>query len=139
MSKYFEHYVDDDGTVDDQLTLTSDAHASLTYDIEELVEKYTGESAFGKCSEIRNDMVDLIHQIINGEEISGLRQCQVCKNSYNIYEDESKMIMDIREILECPEKMIEKWESKNKDICLHDWFCSDCCDKVISYEELSDE
>ena len=70
MSKYFEHYVDDDGTVDDQLTLTSDAHASLTYDIEELVEKYTGESAFGKCSEIRNDMVDLIHQIINGEEIS---------------------------------------------------------------------
>jgi|TARA_R110002020_G_scaffold158028_1_gene341057 hypothetical protein len=71
MSKYFEYYVDDDGTVDDQLTLTSDAHASLTDDIEELVEKYTaGESAFGKCSEIRNDMVDLIHQIINGEEMS---------------------------------------------------------------------
>ncbi len=67
---YFEHYVDDDGTVDDQLTLTSDAYATLTDDIEELVEKYTDESAFGKCSEIRNDMVDLIHQIINGEEIN---------------------------------------------------------------------
>ena len=69
---YCDYYINDDGTVDDQLTLTSDAHASLTDDIEELVEKYTGDedSAFGKCSEIRNDMVDLIHQIINGQEIS---------------------------------------------------------------------
>ena len=71
------------------------------------------------------------------KEISGLRQCQVCKNSYNIYEDESKMIMDIREILECPEKMIEKWESKNKDICLHDWFCSECA--TDNLKEISGE
>jgi len=70
MSKYFEYYVADDGKVDDKLTLTSDGFADLTDDIEDLVEKYTGESAFGKCSEIRNDMVDSIHQIINGEEIS---------------------------------------------------------------------
>jgi len=70
MSKYFEYYVADDGKVDDKLTLTSGGFADLTDDIENLVEKYTGESAFGKCSEIRNDMVDLIHQIINGEEIS---------------------------------------------------------------------
>ena len=72
MSKYFEHYVDDDGTVDDQLTLTSDAHASLTDDIEDLVEKYTGDedAAFMACTEIRNDVVDLIHTIINRKEIS---------------------------------------------------------------------
>tara|TARA_R100001463_G_scaffold93364_2_gene148070 strand:+ start:441 stop:650 length:210 start_codon:yes stop_codon:yes gene_type:complete len=66
MSKtYFEHYVDDDGAVDDQLTLTSDGFASLTDDIEGLIEKYTSQSAFGKCTEIRNDAIDLIHSIIN--------------------------------------------------------------------------
>ena len=73
MSKYFEYYRSNDGvTVDDQLTLTSDAHASLTDDIEELVEKYSGDgdAAFMACTEIRNDVVDLIHQIINGKEIS---------------------------------------------------------------------
>ena len=64
---YFECYVDDNGAVDDQLTLTSDGFADLTDDIENLVEKYTGDSAFGKCSKIRNDMVDLIHTIINHE------------------------------------------------------------------------
>ena len=76
MSKnYFEYYVDDDGTVNDQLTLKSDAHASLTDDIEELVEKYTGDedAAFGECSEIRNDLVYLIHQIINKKELSNDR------------------------------------------------------------------
>tara|TARA_R100000900_G_scaffold126449_1_gene101044 strand:- start:526 stop:954 length:429 start_codon:yes stop_codon:yes gene_type:complete len=67
---HFIYYVADDGKVDDKLTLTSDGFADLTDDIEDLIEKYTGELAFGKCSEIRNDMVDLIHQIMNGEEIS---------------------------------------------------------------------
>ena len=73
MSKYFEYYRSNDGvTVDDQLTLTSDAHASLTDDIEDLVEKYTGDedAAFMACTEIRNDVVDLIHTIINRKEIS---------------------------------------------------------------------
>ena len=64
---YCEYYVDDTGTVDDQLSLTSDGFASLTDDIEQLIEKYTSQSAFGKCTEIRNDMVDLIHTIINHE------------------------------------------------------------------------
>ena len=62
---HFEYHVDDDGNVDDKLTLSSDAFADLTDDIEDLIEKYTGDSAFMKCSEIRNDMVDLIHSIIN--------------------------------------------------------------------------
>ena len=72
MNNYFDHYIDDDGTVDDQLTLTSDAHISLTYDLETLVEKYSGveDSAFMKCSEIRDDVVDLIHTIINKKEVS---------------------------------------------------------------------
>ena len=64
---YFECYVDDDGTVEDQLSLTSDGFASLTDDIEQLIEKYTSQSAFGKCTDIRNEAVDLIHTIINHE------------------------------------------------------------------------
>ena len=70
-NNYFEYYIDDDGTVDNQLTLTSDAHISLTYALETLVEKYSGveDSAFMKCSEIRDDVVDLIHTIINKKEL----------------------------------------------------------------------
>ena len=63
--KYLDHYINDDGTVDDQLTLTSDGFSSLTDDIEQLIEKYTSQSAFGKCTDIRNEAVDLIHCIIN--------------------------------------------------------------------------
>jgi hypothetical protein len=62
---YLDHYINDNGKVDDQLTLTSDGFASLTDDIEQLIEKYASQSAFGKCTEVRNEAVDLIHTIIN--------------------------------------------------------------------------
>ena len=55
-----------------------------------------------------------------------LRECNVCgkKDEYE------NMIMDIREVLECSEQRITKWENKTNHICLYDWFCMSCCKKV---------
>ena len=43
---------------------------ALTYDIENLVDKYTGVegSSFMKCSEIRLNVMELIHRIVNNRE-----------------------------------------------------------------------
>ena len=67
MSIYFDNYIDDDGKVDEKLTLNSEGFICLTEDIESLVDKYTGveDSSFMKCAEIRLDVMDLIHSIIN--------------------------------------------------------------------------
>ena len=69
-SIYFNNYIDEEENVDDKLTLNSDGFACLTEDIESLVDKYTGvkDSSFMKCSEIRGDLMDLIHSIINKEQ-----------------------------------------------------------------------
>ena len=69
-TEYFDNHVDEKGNVDNKLSLTSEGFQQLTYDIEELVDKYTGveDSSFMKCAEIRLDVMDLIHSIINKEE-----------------------------------------------------------------------
>ena len=70
MSIIFDNYIDDEGKVDEKLTLNSIGFACLTEDIESLVDKYTGieDSSFMKCAEIRLDVMDLIHSIINKEK-----------------------------------------------------------------------
>ena len=70
MSIYFDNYIDEEGNVDEKLTLNSEGFICLTEDIESLVDKYTGveDSSFMKCAEIRLDVMDLIHSIINKEE-----------------------------------------------------------------------
>ena len=70
MSIIFDNYIDDDGKVDEKLTLNSIGFACLTEDIENLINKYTGieDSSFMKCAEIRLDVMDLIHSIINKEK-----------------------------------------------------------------------
>ena len=70
MSIYFDNYIDEEGKRDDKLTLNSEGFICLTEDIENLVDKYTGveDSSFMKCAEIRLDVMDLIHSIINKEE-----------------------------------------------------------------------
>ena len=74
-NKYVDHYTEEDNEgnitfTSKELSLTSEGFMSLTYDIEKLVDKYTGkeESAFMKCSEIRQDLKDLIHDIVNNKE-----------------------------------------------------------------------
>ena len=75
MDKYFDNYVDEEGNVDNKLTLNSDGFACLTDDLEEIIDKYTGSDEwsennnyFGARSEIRLDLMDLIHSIINKEQ-----------------------------------------------------------------------
>ncbi len=69
MNIIFDNYIDEEGNVDEKLTLNSIGFACLTEDIESLVDKYTGveDSSFMKCAEIRLDVMDLIHSIINKE------------------------------------------------------------------------
>jgi hypothetical protein len=71
---YFDNYKDEEGNVDNKLTLTSEGFACLTDDLEEIIDKYTGttdwtevNNYFGARSEIRLDLMDLIHSIINKE------------------------------------------------------------------------
>ena len=68
-NKYVEHFVDED-YVDDQLTLTSDGFVELSEDLEAIIEKFTGVDGAGfmKCTQIREDLMDLIHEIINEEK-----------------------------------------------------------------------
>jgi len=68
-NKYVGHFVDED-YVDDQLTLTSEGFLELTEDLEAIVDKFTGvdDAGFMKCTQIREDLIDLIHEIINEEK-----------------------------------------------------------------------
>jgi len=79
MSKYLDRYVDEDGNIDNKLTLTSEGFACLTDDLEEIIDKYTGSedwiknnNYFGARGDIRLDLMDLIHSIIN-KEVSNVR------------------------------------------------------------------
>ena len=74
-NKWIDKYVDEEGNVDNKLTLNSDGFACLTDDLEEIIDKYTGtedwienNNYFGARSEIRLDLMDLIHSIINKEQ-----------------------------------------------------------------------
>jgi hypothetical protein len=69
-----DKYVDEEGNVDNKLTLTSEGFACLTDDLEEIIDKYTGttdwinnNNYFGVRGEIRLDLMDLIHDIVNKE------------------------------------------------------------------------
>ena len=68
-NKYVGHFVDED-YVDDQLTLTSEGFLELTEDLEAIVDKFTGVDGAGfmKCTQIREDLMDLIHEIITEEK-----------------------------------------------------------------------
>lgn len=63
-----------------------------------------------------------------------MRVCNVC-GTHDKYEN---MIMNIEEVLECPEQRITEWQSQNQSIDLQDWFCMSCCEKVGNeIEEVS--
>ena len=65
--------------------------------------------------------------------IEEIRTCNVCKKK----DEYENMIMDIREILECSEQRLNKWEKDNSNIDLLDWFCMSCAEKVGS--EIEEE
>ena len=73
-NKYLDHYTEEDNEgnitfTSNELSLTSEGFMSLTYDIEQLVDKYTGveESSFGECADIREAIMNLIHNIVNNK------------------------------------------------------------------------
>jgi len=75
-SQWVDKYVDEEGNVDNKLTLTSEGFACLTDDLEEIIDKYTGSedwmennNYFGARSDIRLDLMDLIHDIVNKKEV----------------------------------------------------------------------
>ena len=67
--QYFDKYIDEDGNIDDKFSLNQEGFSQLTDDLEDLIDKYTGikESGFRKCDDIRLDVMDVIHSIINKE------------------------------------------------------------------------
>ena len=79
-SKYVDHYTeqDNEGNItftDKELTLTSKAFISLTDDLEELIDKYANvedwienDKYYHTTNEIRQDLMILIHDIINNKE-----------------------------------------------------------------------
>jgi len=84
MSKWEDKYVDEEGNIDEygnyevmdnKLTLSSDGYSFLTEDLEEIIDKYTGSedwiknnNYFNARSEIRLELMDLIHDIVNKEQ-----------------------------------------------------------------------
>ena len=71
-NKYVGHYVDDTGVVDEHFTLNEDGFVELSEDLEAIIEKFTGIEGYimggDRGAEIREDLMDLIHEIINGKE-----------------------------------------------------------------------
>ena len=79
-SKYVDHYTeqDNEGNItftDKELTLTSKAFISLTDDLEELIDKYANvedwienDKYYHTTNKIRQDLMILIHDIINNKE-----------------------------------------------------------------------
>tara|TARA_B110000858_G_scaffold8654_1_gene9226 strand:+ start:1005 stop:1271 length:267 start_codon:yes stop_codon:yes gene_type:complete len=71
-NKYVGHYVDDTGVVDEHFTLNEDGFVELSEDLEAIIEKFTGIEGYimggDRGAEIREDLMDLIHELVNGEE-----------------------------------------------------------------------
>ena len=71
-NKYVGHFVDDTGVVDEHYTLNEDGFIELSEDLEAIIEKFTGIEGYimggDRGAEIREDLMDLIHELINGEE-----------------------------------------------------------------------
>jgi len=71
-NKYVGHYVDDTGVVDEHYTLNEDGFVELSEDLEAIIEKFTGIEGYimggDRGAEIREDLMDLIHELVNGEE-----------------------------------------------------------------------
>jgi len=83
-NEWVNKYVDEEGNVDkygnyevmdNKLTLSSDGYCCLTEDLEEIIDKYTGSEDWMKNtnylntrSEIRLELMDLIHDIVNKDK-----------------------------------------------------------------------
>ncbi len=71
-NKYVGHYVDDTGHVDENFTLNEDGFVELSEDLEAIIEKFTGIEGYimggDRGAEIREDLMDWIHELVNGEE-----------------------------------------------------------------------
>ena len=79
-NKYVDYYTEEDheGNItftDKELTLTSEAFILLTDDLEELIDKYANvedwienDKYYQRTNEIRQDLKDLIHDIVNSKE-----------------------------------------------------------------------
>ena len=71
-NKYVGHFVDDAGVVDEHYTLNEDGFVELSEDLEAIIEKFTGIEGYimggDRGAEIREDLMDLIHELVNGEE-----------------------------------------------------------------------
>ena len=79
-NKYVDHYTEEDNEgnitfTDNKLTLTSKAFISLTDDLEEIIDKYAdvedwieNDKYYHTTNEIRQDVMDLIHNIVNNKE-----------------------------------------------------------------------
>mgnify|MGYP003131221278 FL=1 len=65
--QYFDKYIDEDGNIDDKFSLNQEGFSQLTDDLENLIDKYTGikGSGFMQCDDVRLDVMDIIHSIIN--------------------------------------------------------------------------
>jgi|TARA_R100000030_G_C3247972_1_gene122269 hypothetical protein len=80
VSKYVDHYTeqDNEGNItftDKELSLNSDGMIALTDDLELIIDKLTGSDKWQENkdfwhtrSEIRFDLMDLIHDIVNNKE-----------------------------------------------------------------------
>ena len=79
-SKYVDYYTeqDNEGNItftDKSLSLNSEGIIALTDDLEEIINKFTGSEEWQQnkdfwntWSEIRFDLMDLIHDIVNSKE-----------------------------------------------------------------------
>jgi len=79
-SKYVDYYTeqDNEGNItftDKSLSLNSEGIIALTDDLEEIINKFTGSEEWQQNkdfwntrSEIRFDLMDLIHDIVNSKE-----------------------------------------------------------------------
>ena len=78
-NKYVDHYTEEDNegnitSTSKELTLTSDGMIALTDDLELIIDKFTGTEEWQENkdywhtrSEIRFDLMDLIHDIVNNK------------------------------------------------------------------------
>ena len=79
-SKYVDYYTEEDNErnitfTDKQLSLNSDGMIALTDDLEKIIDKFTrteewqeNKDFWNTRSEIRFDLMDLIHDIVNSKE-----------------------------------------------------------------------